>query len=102
MKNVDKLKEQMTKLLDKATDKEQITELSAMNETVKAIESETKDLQDGYTALFKEYREAVKHASFVPDGNTKIDPREEKKEVSFDDFLDDYMKKKKEKENAKN
>ena len=86
---VEEIKNQLQAMLDKTETKEDIEQIGVTNSLLDKLESEHKELQSKYNDLFKDYRELVKHTSFVPNGNETQEVQEQKN-LSFDTFLSDY------------
>lgn len=69
MENLTKLKEQVKVLFESATDKDTISKLTSINDTIAAVEADTKALQDEQKELLKDYKDIIKHASFDKTGD---------------------------------
>ena len=90
--NLTKLKDQIKVLMDAATDKEQISKLASVNDTITAVEADTTALQKEQVELLNSYKDVVKHASF---GETKEPERGGTTPKSFEEVLAEYKAKKK-------
>lgn len=84
MDSLNKLKEQMSALLDKATDKEMIATLTQVNETINKVEADTTAIEKDNRELLNDYKEMVKHTSFKVE---KEETRGASAPIVFEDFL---------------
>lgn len=92
--NLTKLKDQIKVLMDAATDKEQISKLASVNDTITAVEADTTALQKEQVELLNSYKDVVKHASF---GGTQKEPERggTTPPKSFEEVLAEYKAKNK-------
>lgn len=72
MKSLDKLKEQVKGLIDKAQDKELVTSLAELDGTIKEVESDTAQLETSHTELLNDYKDMVKSCGFKRDNNDNV------------------------------
>lgn len=89
MESLNKLKTQLSELLDKTEDKEMIVTLTQLNETIESIEADTTALENDNRSLLNDYKEMVKHTSF------KVNEQPQRGAVEppkFEDFLKSAMK----------
>ena len=85
MDNLERLKEQIKTLFEGSEDKELITSLASINETLNAVEADTTALRKENKELLDDYKEVVKHFSFnVEQPETRTGDRAVPK---FEDFL---------------
>lgn len=80
------LRNQLQQMLDATENKTQIEQISALNVFVDKLEAEHTQLQNEQKDLLKDYKELVKHTSFIPNG-TETQEVPEQKEVHIEDFL---------------
>ena len=64
MENINKLQEQIKALLENASDKQLISDLASVNNTINAICEDTTSLKTENKELLDQYKDLIKHTSF--------------------------------------
>lgn len=70
MNKLDELRDYVSKLFEKATEKETIERVAVVTSKIDEIEADTKASQDEYNKLLKDYKDVVIHSSFKPLNNS--------------------------------
>lgn len=91
MTKTEELRNHMAALFEKCTDKETISQLGVINNTIEQIEAETKAKDEEYTSLLKDYKDVVLHSSFKPQSN--VDATQGSTEFNPDQFIADFLAK---------
>lgn len=90
MNSYQKIKDQIKKMFDESTDKTVIEQVGALNSLVDNAEEEHKALKKENKELLDDYKEALHHSSFQPNGTE--DPTQQDKPVSIESCLYDVLK----------
>ena len=69
MSKLEELKEMVADLFEQATDTTTIQKSAVVGAKIDEIAKEEQELVDKHAELIKEYRQAVIHSSFKPDGH---------------------------------
>lgn len=85
MENLEKLKTQFKALFDAATDKEDISALSSINDTIESIEADTEALKKENLDLLNDYKEVVKIGGIF--NSKEPEARGQQEAPSLEDFL---------------
>ena len=91
MNNVEKLQEQLKALLDSATDKAQIEQIGAINQTIEAVKTDTTALQTENKEILNDYKDLIKHTGFKQ--KEDVEPRGQAEALTFEDALEKFMNK---------
>ena len=70
MSKLEELKQMVAELFEQATDTTTIQKSAVVGAKIDEIAKEEQELVDKHAELLKEYRQAVIHSSFKPDGHT--------------------------------
>lgn len=89
MENLNKLKNQISNLLEGTESKELIQSLSDISATIDLIEADTTALEKDNHELLHDYKELVKHTSFKPDSSSE---NRTNSAPNFEDFLAAFKK----------
>lgn len=66
MNNLEELKNYVSKLFEKATEKDIIEKAAVVSSKIDEIAARQKQQEDEYNSLLKDYKEVVIHSSFKP------------------------------------
>lgn len=91
MNSINDLKNQLATMLDKAEDKDLISDITNITNSLNAIEEENKNLDSKYRELLGNYKEVIKHTSFKPNSNEVVGTGLPK-EKTLDDVISDVIK----------
>lgn len=80
------IKQQLTLMLDKSEDTQIISDLTKITTALDGIEEDYKSQDSKYRELLGNYKEVIKHTSFVPNSNEPIGTGLPKKR-SLDDLI---------------
>lgn len=92
--NLNKLRDQIKVLLDAATDKDTISSLTSINDTISSVESDYTKLETEQKDLLKDYKEVIKYASFGDKEPVKRGTTAQGEPKSFEQVLADFKAKK--------
>lgn len=88
--NIEKLKGFVNELIEKTEDKEILTTLTRVNDTVNAIDNDYKSVDSNLKEVMKDYKELIKHTSYVP----REEPnRVEKQAPNLNDIINNVISK---------
>lgn len=90
MDKIEELRTQLATMLDKTEDKDMISDITNMTNSLNAIEEENKSLDSKYRELLGNYKEVIKHTSFKPKSNEEVGTGLPK-EKSLDDIITDVI-----------
>lgn len=95
MAHLEKLKNTVKELFDKAQTKEEIETLTKINQEVEKAETDFKELEDKHKDLLKDYKEVVKNTSFTekPKDEAVTPPAPKSLEECLKDFTEDPQNK---------
>lgn len=88
--NIEKLKGFVNELIEKTEDKELLTTLTRVNDTVNAIDNDYKSVDSNLKEFMKDYKELIKHTSYIP----REEPnRVEKQAPNLNDIINNVINK---------
>lgn len=92
MSRLEELRQQVAEMFKDATDKVQIEQLAAINNSIDEVNREQQSLMDKNAELIKSYKDLVQHTSFKD--HIANDSVPGTHEVSFEEALDNFLAKK--------
>lgn len=91
MTEIETLKTQVNNLFDKINDKNQISELTQIRDTISLVEAATQRQQDQLTDVMRDYKDLIKHTSFaITKQEDDIQPKPAK---TLDEIIAQVLKK---------
>ena len=88
--NIEKLKGFVNELIEKTEDKELLTTLTRVNDTVNAIDNDYKYVDSNSKEVKKDYKELIKHTSYIP---REAPNRVEKQAPNLNDIINNVISK---------
>jgi len=92
MSKLEELRSLVSEMFKAAEEKQQIEQLSVINNTIAEVEKEQQSLMDKNTELIKSYKDLVQHTSFNDASKRPVD-QISPTPVSFESALNDFMAK---------
>lgn len=85
------IKQQLTEMLDKTEDTQLISDLTKITTAIDGIEDDYKSQDSKYRELLGNYKEVIKHTSFIPNTNEQVGTGLPKNK-SLDDIISNAIK----------
>lgn len=89
--NLELLKTQFKELLDKAEDKDMVSTLTSISDTIDLVSKDTEKLQIDNRELLDSYKQMVKHTAFRLEPNETVD-NGPSQPLTFESFIANYKK----------